>query len=110
VTKTRIIIAASAFALFAAAPANATFWGGSSGGWWGGSSGGQCKKNCGGSTGGNTSTSTGGNTSTSTGGNTSTGGSTGGTAVPEPADFALFAAGVAGLVIGRRSSRKRNRD
>lgn len=31
----------------------------------------------------------------------------GSTSVPEPADFALFALGVVGLVIGRRSSRKR---
>jgi len=31
----------------------------------------------------------------------------GGTPVPEPADFALFAAGIAGLLIGRRTSRRR---
>jgi len=30
-------------------------------------------------------------------------------AVPEPADFALFAAGVAGLLLGRRGSRSRKR-
>ncbi len=30
-----------------------------------------------------------------------------GTAVPEPADFALFAAGVIGLLLGRRGSRSR---
>ena len=30
--------------------------------------------------------------------------------VPEPSDIALLAAGVAGLVIGRRSSRSRRRD
>lgn len=30
--------------------------------------------------------------------------------VPEPADFALFAAGVIGLMIGRRGSRGRRRD
>jgi|GWRWMinimDraft_6_1066014.scaffolds.fasta_scaffold13410_3 hypothetical protein len=29
------------------------------------------------------------------------------TSIPEPSDFALFLLGVAGLVIGRRSSRKR---
>lgn len=29
--------------------------------------------------------------------------------VPEPSDLALFAAGVAGLIIGRRSSRSRRR-
>ena len=29
------------------------------------------------------------------------------TAIPEPSDFALFVMGVAGLVIGRRSSRRR---
>ena len=29
------------------------------------------------------------------------------TAVPEPADFALFAAGVIGLLLGRRGSRSR---
>ena len=31
----------------------------------------------------------------------------GGTPVTEPADFALFAAGVVGLLVGRHSSRKR---
>lgn len=30
--------------------------------------------------------------------------------IPEPADLALFAAGVAGLIIGRRSSRSKRRD
>lgn len=30
--------------------------------------------------------------------------------VPQPADFALFAAGVLGLLIGRRGSRVRRRD
>jgi hypothetical protein len=30
-----------------------------------------------------------------------------GTKVPEPADFALFAAGVIGLLLGRRGSRSR---
>ena len=29
--------------------------------------------------------------------------------IPEPADFALFAAGVAGLLLGRRGSRSRKR-
>lgn len=29
------------------------------------------------------------------------------TSIPEPSDFALFLMGVAGLVIGRRSSRRR---
>jgi hypothetical protein len=29
------------------------------------------------------------------------------TPVPEPADFALFGAGIAGLLLGRRSSRSR---
>ena len=33
----------------------------------------------------------------------------GGTAVPEPGDAFLFAAGVAGLIIGRRSSRSKPR-
>jgi hypothetical protein len=31
------------------------------------------------------------------------------TAIPEPADFALFAAGVIGLLLGRRGSRSRKR-
>ena len=30
------------------------------------------------------------------------------TSIPEPSDFALFLMGVAGLVIGRRSSRRRH--
>ncbi len=30
--------------------------------------------------------------------------------VPEPSDMALFALGVVGLIIGRRSSRSRRRD
>jgi len=30
-------------------------------------------------------------------------------AIPEPADFALFAAGVIGLLLGRRGSRSRKR-
>lgn len=34
----------------------------------------------------------------------------GGTPVPEPADFALFAAGIIGLIIGRRTSRARRPD
>ena len=29
------------------------------------------------------------------------------TSIPEPSDFALFVMGIAGLVIGRRSSRRR---
>jgi len=33
----------------------------------------------------------------------------GGAPVPHPADFALFGAGVIGLIIGRRSSRSRRR-
>ena len=31
-----------------------------------------------------------------------------GTEIPEPSDFALFLMGVAGLVIGRRSARRRH--
>ena len=31
-------------------------------------------------------------------------------AVPEPSDFALFLIGVAGLLIGRRGSRRRHQD
>lgn len=31
------------------------------------------------------------------------------TAIPEPSDFALFLLGVAGLIIGRRTSRRRIR-
>ena len=33
-----------------------------------------------------------------------------GTSIPEPSDFALFLMGVAGLVIGHRSSRKRRQN
>jgi hypothetical protein len=41
----------------------------------------------------------------------SSGGHTRRTPVPEPADFALFAAGVVGLIVGRRGSRNgRRRD
>ncbi len=32
------------------------------------------------------------------------------TPIPEPSDFALFLMGVAGLVVGRRSSRKRRQN
>jgi predicted histidine transporter YuiF (NhaC family) len=31
------------------------------------------------------------------------------TAIPEPSDFVLFLMGVAGLIIGRRSARRRHR-
>ena len=30
------------------------------------------------------------------------------TSIPEPSDFALFVMGVAGLIVGRRSSRRRH--
>jgi len=107
----RTAIVASAVALAFAAPASAGYV--SSGGW--SSSGGTCKKHCGSTTStstGGTTTSTGGTTTSTGGTTTSSGGTTtsssgGGTPVPEPADFALFAAGVAGLLIGRRTSRRR---
>ncbi len=34
----------------------------------------------------------------------------GGTAVPEPSDLALFTLGLAGLIIGRQSVKRRRRD
>jgi hypothetical protein len=33
-----------------------------------------------------------------------------GTPIPEPTDFALFALGVAGLILGRQSSRRSPKD
>lgn len=75
---------------------NGSSAGSSNGSSWGGSSAGSSNGSSAGSSNGSSAGSS----------NGSSAGSSNGTNVPEPADFALFALGVAGLLIGRRSALK----